>query len=309
MFVEEYLQELRAERFRPAAVAHYISRVWQRGLLDVAANPEAARSILLLGLLLFGLAFVGCVGLALAADLGAARRTLTWTGLWLIPLTAGLLLHVGMLRDRDGYALSGMNLPTAITSLRLALVPSLAVTLMGGYWRASFWIFLAAMATDVLDGWTARRLKQETRLGAVLDPITDIVFHLALFLSMREAGLIGRWAASLAAIRYGGMLIGGSYLYVVHGPVRINSTLPGKLSGLVIGTMVGLVLLDASYGTGPFGRVLVSLAQDGLVILLAAGIVHGATMGWHNLRYAAEAAEAARKVIRGVRFGERTGGA
>lgn len=305
MFVEEYLQDLRRERYRPAAVARYVARAWQRGREEAARNPGAARSVVVLGLTLFGLAFVGAVAIALGAGLGEARRILVWTGLWLIPLTGVLLLHVGLLRDRDGYRLSAVNLPTAFTVARLAVVPAMALLLLDQHWRAAFWVVIAAMLSDVVDGWLARRLRQETKLGAVLDPVTDIFFHLTLFLSLWGAGLLAGWVAALAALRYGGLLVGGLYLYVAHGPVRINSTLPGKASGFVMSVMVGFVLLGAAYGAGALGPVLLPLARDAIGVLLAAGVIHGAIMGWYNLRHAHAEAEAQRRVIRGVRFGDR----
>jgi cardiolipin synthase (CMP-forming) len=305
VFIEEHLQELRRERYRPGAVGRYVARAWQRGREDVARNPEAARSIVVLGLTLFALAFVGSVGVALGIGLVEARRVLLWTGLWLIPLTGALLLHVGLLRDRQGFPLSAVNLPTAVTAARLAVVPATALLLVHHRWQAAFWVVLAAMFSDVLDGWLARRLRQETQLGAVVDPVTDIFFHLTLFLSLWASGLLAGWVAALAAVRYGGLLFGGVYLYVAHGPVRINSTLPGKISGFAMSVMLGFLLLGAAYGAGPLGPVLLPLAQDAVGVLLAGGVVHGAIMGWYNLRHAHAEAGAQRKVIRGVRFGDR----
>ncbi len=302
MFIEEYLQELRQGRFAPAAFARYAARAWQRGRLDVAANPEAARSLVILGILLFWASFLGALALGISDGLRDARLVLISTGLWLIPVTGGLVLHVGMLRDRQGYRLSGVNLPTVVTTARLAAVPAMYLLLCGRHWQAAFWLFLIAMLSDVVDGWTARHLGQETPLGKVLDPITDIFFHLALFLGLWRVGLVGPWAGGLATFRYGGLLLGGIYIYLVHGPVRINSTLPGKVSGFVLAVLLGFLLLGPAYGAGPVGRVLLPLAHDAVVVLLAAGIVHGAFMGWHNLRHAS--AES-RGVITDVRFGDR----
>ncbi|HEV8480213.1 MAG TPA: CDP-alcohol phosphatidyltransferase family protein [Candidatus Eisenbacteria bacterium] len=299
MFIETYLQDLREQKYSLAAWVRYASRTWLRGRKDVSANPGAARSILVLGLILFALTFAGCVLLGMGA-VGTARHVLVWTGLWLAPLTASLVLHVGLLRTREGYSLSAINLATALTVARLASVPAFCLTLLDGHPRAAFWIFIAAMASDVLDGWAARSMRQETGLGAVLDPITDIIFALALFLSMRAAGLVSSLAAALAVLRYGGFLAGGVFLYVTHGPVRINSTLPGKISGLILGTIVGFLLLGPAYGAGRFGPVLTPLAHDAVVVLLAAGVLHGAVLGWHNWKHVEEAYE---KVIRGVRFG------
>ncbi len=303
MFVEEYLREVREDGFRLAAWARYFSRSWRKVKGDAAANPDAVRSILLLGLLLFGLFFLLAVGVAIATDLATARRALVWTGAILVPITGGLLLHVGLLCDRDGYPLPSVNLPTAITVTRLALVPLLVIALVEGHWRTAFWVFQVAAWSDVADGWLARRTRQETRLGQVLDPITDILFHLGLFVAMHVAGLVGAWVLGLALVRYGGLLVGGAFLYVVRGPVRIQSTLPGKVTGLLLGVLVGFLLLVPAYGGGDLGRILTPLARDALLVLLVGSVAHAAVMGWFNYRHAALAAEASRGVIRGVRFG------
>lgn len=299
MFIEEYLQDVRAAKYTPAAWARYVSRTWLRGRADVSANPGAARSVLVLGLVFFALTFAGCVLLGMSHAVDTARRVLVATGLWLIPLTAGLVLHVGLLRNREGYSLSAINPATVLTIARLAVVPALCFTLVEGHAQAAFWIFIAAMASDVLDGWLARSMRQETGLGKILDPITDIVFGLALFLAMRAAGLVTAVAAALAVLRYGGFLAGGLFLYVTHGPVRINSTLPGKIGGLLMGVIIGFLLLGPAYGAGRFGSVLTPLARDAVVVMLAAGVLHGAVLGWHNWKHAEDTPE---KVIR-ARFG------
>jgi cardiolipin synthase len=304
LFVEEYLRDLRREHYRPDAVYRYISRCWQLARGEAAANPDAVRSVVFLGIVLFGITFLASVVMALTTDLTVARRILVWTGLWLIPICGALLLHIGLLRDREGYPLPAVNLATAVTIFRLAIVPALAITLLDGYWKTAFWLFIIGGLSDVIDGWIARRWNQVTRLGAIVDPIVDVFFHLTLFLSMYGAGLAGSWVAILAAIRYGGLLAGGIVLYVMRGPVKIQSTLPGKLSGLVIGVLIGFLLLVPSYGAGGLGNILTPLARDALIILLGGSIVHAAVMGWFNFRHAHLAAEQSRKVIRDVRFGE-----
>ena len=66
-----------------------------------------------------------------------------------------------------------MNLPNALTALRIFLVPLLVVVLLT---RAEHHVFLGAAIfglaalTDYFDGYLARRRNQVTRLGTVLDP-------------------------------------------------------------------------------------------------------------------------------------------
>lgn len=71
------------------------------------------------------------------------------------------------------------TVPNMLTSARLLAAPGLAVPfLLLPRPEADLWalgLFLAAAVTDFFDGWLARRLGQESRLGAVLDPIADKV--------------------------------------------------------------------------------------------------------------------------------------
>ena len=99
-----------------------------------------------------------------------------------------------------------MNLPNALTLSRIFLVPLLlAVMLSGDFevrlgwgtlteeWLALL-IFLTAATTDFLDGYIARRRRQETRLGKLLDPIADKLLISAAFISLVELGRAPAWA-------------------------------------------------------------------------------------------------------------------
>ena len=72
-----------------------------------------------------------------------------------------------------------MNVPNALTGLRLLSVPVFILLFLQARLGAALAVFLGAMATDVLDGMAARALKQFTRIGAILDPIADKLMGLA----------------------------------------------------------------------------------------------------------------------------------
>ncbi len=85
------------------------------------------------------------------------------------------------------------TIPNMLTVGRLLAAPGVPVPFMvlprpeADLWALG--IFLAAAVTDFLDGWLARRLGQESRLGAILDPIADkamVVIALALLLSLHD---------------------------------------------------------------------------------------------------------------------------
>jgi CDP-diacylglycerol--glycerol-3-phosphate 3-phosphatidyltransferase len=89
-----------------------------------------------------------------------------------------------------------LNLPNSLTLLRIFLVPFLVVVLLtkfDGREAVGLFIFLAATATDFLDGWVARRRGQVTTFGILLDPIADKLLISAVFISLVELGLAPSW--------------------------------------------------------------------------------------------------------------------
>jgi CDP-diacylglycerol--glycerol-3-phosphate 3-phosphatidyltransferase len=95
-----------------------------------------------------------------------------------------------------------VNLPNALTGLRIFLVPVLVVVLLtrsrteGGVFLG-VGIFGLAVLTDYLDGWLARRRNQVTRIGILLDPIADKLLTAAAFLSLVEMGSVPAWMVTI----------------------------------------------------------------------------------------------------------------
>lgn len=69
------------------------------------------------------------------------------------------------------------TIPNILTAIRLVAAPMLAVMFLYFTRPYADWfaliVFVAAALTDWLDGYLARSWKQETKLGAMLDPIAD----------------------------------------------------------------------------------------------------------------------------------------
>ncbi|HEY6064871.1 MAG TPA: CDP-diacylglycerol--glycerol-3-phosphate 3-phosphatidyltransferase [Thermoanaerobaculia bacterium] len=89
-----------------------------------------------------------------------------------------------------------INLPNALTLLRIFLVPFLLVVLLTkfeGREMVALLIFWTATATDFFDGWLARRRGEITTLGTLLDPIADKLLISAAFVSLVELGLAPAW--------------------------------------------------------------------------------------------------------------------
>jgi CDP-diacylglycerol--glycerol-3-phosphate 3-phosphatidyltransferase len=102
-------------------------------------------------------------------------------------------------------ARSIMNLPNFLTVLRIFFVPVLIVVLLTRSPNVVLWgfpmhfevwgvlILLAAAATDWADGYFARRNRQVTTLGILLDPIADKLLISAAFISLVDMHLVAGW--------------------------------------------------------------------------------------------------------------------
>jgi CDP-diacylglycerol--glycerol-3-phosphate 3-phosphatidyltransferase len=101
----------------------------------------------------------------------------------------------------------GMNLPNSLTVVRIFLVPFLVVVLLTEFERQQIFgipkewvaavIFGIASITDWLDGYLARRRKQVTTLGQMIDPIADKLLTSAAFISLIQMGLAPAWMVAV----------------------------------------------------------------------------------------------------------------
>jgi cardiolipin synthase len=283
MFVEHHLVDLRKEGYTASAWLRYVRRALAFARERALANPAAVRSILSVGLLLFSLTLAASVALALLGEPALGRQIFAWTVLGLFPMIALVLLHVDLIRAPDGTPLDAIGWPSVITLARVALVPSFLIAVLGGRFRLAFFVFCAAILSDVIDGWVARHFGQETRFGAILDPLADILCSFWLFVGLWLGGLVPWPLIVLATTRMLMLLVGGGYLYVTHGPPRIQSTIPGKLTGLVLTALVAMRLFAHAFPAAS-GDLLTPIVIDAIGAILAFTLLYGWTIGWLNLR-------------------------
>src|SRR5579862_127140 len=103
-----------------------------------------------------------------------------------------------------------MNLPNLLTLLRIFFVPLLVAALLaedlGLNWPKDAFIsqevfalavFLVAAATDLVDGYFARRWKQVTTVGTLLDPIADKLLVSAALISLVQIHRVPAWMVIL----------------------------------------------------------------------------------------------------------------
>ncbi len=100
-----------------------------------------------------------------------------------------------------------MNLPNALTVSRIFLVPLLVVVLLTQFEGRLILgiskeivgaaIFAVASITDWLDGYLARRRKQITALGQVIDPLADKLLTSAALISLVQMELASAWMVAI----------------------------------------------------------------------------------------------------------------
>ena len=94
-----------------------------------------------------------------------------------------------------------LTIPNILTISRLILVLPLILLIEINNPISVFIIIIVAGITDYLDGLIARRLNLKTRLGAILDPLSDKVFLLIPLLALCKSNLIPFWSLSLIIFR------------------------------------------------------------------------------------------------------------
>ncbi len=102
-----------------------------------------------------------------------------------------------------------MNVPNALTLLRIFFVPLLVAALVQEDVAAfdvpkefiALVIFLAAAATDLLDGYLARKWGQITTVGTLLDPIADKLLISAALISLVQIRRLPGWLVILIISR------------------------------------------------------------------------------------------------------------
>jgi CDP-diacylglycerol--glycerol-3-phosphate 3-phosphatidyltransferase len=100
--------------------------------------------------------------------------------------------------------MTAVNLPNALTVVRILLVPVLVVALLektgGGDVLAAI-VFVAASATDMLDGYLARRSNLVTTFGKLADPIADKLLIISALIALVSLHRLAAWVSMVIIAR------------------------------------------------------------------------------------------------------------
>lgn len=167
------------------------------------------------------------------------------------------------------------TLANQLTLLRMLLIPAFVLLVVYGYFGWALVTFVAAGATDALDGLIARLAHQKTDLGAWLDPAADKLLLVTTFvvLTLPNLGLVNRipiWLTILVISRDVGIVLTVAIVNLALGPRTFKPSLLGKgATALFILTCV--VVMYYNYLGHP-SWVVDAFIWASLAITLASGI-------------------------------------
>ena len=84
-----------------------------------------------------------------------------------------------------------LTIPNLLTFLRMALIPVFAIMLVYHREGWALAVFTIAGLSDGVDGFIARRLKQESELGTIIDPVADKLLMTTAFVMLTLPSVMG----------------------------------------------------------------------------------------------------------------------
>ena len=144
--------------------------------------------------------------------------------------------------------LTVLNVPNALTLLRIIAIPCFLILLEDQRWAEALGLFVAAGLTDGLDGAIARLTHSKTTLGAYLDPAADKLLLVSSFIALGFMHVVPRWLVVLVISRDVVIVLGYFLLFMLtQRTMEVHPTVSGKLSTVLQLTAVSLVLASLAY--------------------------------------------------------------
>lgn len=132
-------------------------------------------------------------------------------------------------------------------------------------------IFALASITDLLDGYVARRSKQVTKFGILLDPIADKLLVISALIIFVDMELIPAWIAIVIIVRE--FLVTGLRIVAVSKNIIIPAESGGKLKMTAQITAILVLLVDkANYIPFDLYGVGIVVLWVAMLVGLASGI-------------------------------------
>lgn len=151
-----------------------------------------------------------------------------------------------------------MNVPNAISLLRLCSVPILVWLLLKQHFEWALWLFAVAAISDAIDGIIAKHFDLQTTLGSFLDPLADKALLVSGYVTAGISGLIPMWVVLLVVFR-DIVIIGGAIVFeTVTKSLAMEPLLISKINTLAQIILILSILAHLVY-TIPGNNIVVLL--------------------------------------------------
>lgn len=142
-----------------------------------------------------------------------------------------------------------LTIPNVLSFIRLAGVPVFGWLIAAGHDLWAVALLAVFGATDWLDGFLARRLKQRTALGAKLDPIADRLYILMAVVALFVRGIVPWWLLAVLLAR--DVMLACLIPFLRRtGRIALPVTFVGKAATLSLLLAFPMVLAGAERGLG-----------------------------------------------------------
>jgi cardiolipin synthase len=124
-----------------------------------------------------------------------------------------------------------LNLANCLTLFRILTIPIFLELLAYHFYWEALLVFAIGGFTDFLDGFVARRMNQQTAVGAYLDPVADKLLVIASYIMLGSMGGIPVWLTVIVVARDILIVLGYGIIYVlVEERLQVRPSIIGKLS-------------------------------------------------------------------------------
>lgn len=129
------------------------------------------------------------------------------------------------------------NIPNTITLLRLIAIPHLIYSFNYLSMFVTFSIFLAAIISDLVDGYVARKICSTSKFGAYLDVIVDFIFITGMYFFFSFKGIYSTWLLLVIVFVFAQFIISNILLkQTIYDPI-------GKYFGSILFGGIGVTIL------------------------------------------------------------------
>ena len=140
------------------------------------------------------------------------------------------------------------SLPNLLSFARLIAVPVAIWLMLSGEFDWAFWLFVAAGASDALDGFIAKRFGWESELGSYLDPLADKALLVSVFLVLGLTGHLPLWLTIMVIFRDLVIVAGAIVVIAMTGAFKADPMWISKLNTAMQIVLAGCVLAELGVG-------------------------------------------------------------